>query len=73
MQVATQIKIRSDPKLYQYLRENSYWYKYLNRNPQAIKEMELEMKERYKLTAADKIENISHTISLVQSLMNIVK
>lgn len=73
MQVVTQIKIKNDPHLYRYLRENSYWYKYLNRNPLAIKQMEEEMKQAYKLTTADKIENLSRTISLVQTFMNVIK
>ncbi len=73
MQVFLQVKIKNDPNLYRYLRENSYWYKYLNRNPLAIKDMENEMKERYQLTAVDKLNNISKTISFVQTFMDIIK
>jgi len=73
MQVALQIRIKNDPNLYRYLRENSYWYKALNRNPLAIKDMEVEMREKYKLTTVDKIENISKTISFVQTFMDIMK
>ncbi len=73
MQVDAQIKIRSNPYLYQYLRENSYWYKYLNRNPLAISRMEQEMKEKYKLTPKDKLENVSNTLSLLEAFMNVLK
>lgn len=73
MQVSLQIRIKNDPNLYRYLRENSYWYKALNRSPLAIKDMEAEMREKYKLTAVDKIENISRTISFVQTFMDIMK
>ena len=48
MTVETQIKIRNNPYLYRYLRDNSSWYKILNRNPEAIKDMETEMKQVYK-------------------------
>ena len=44
MQVETRLKIKSNPNLYRYLRENSYWYKYLNRSPIYIKQLEEEMK-----------------------------
>ena len=40
MQVETLLKIKSNPNLYRYLRENSYWYKYLNRSHLSLKEME---------------------------------
>lgn len=73
MQVSLQIRIKNDPNLYRYLRENSYWYKALNRSPLAVKDMEAEMREKYKLTAVDKIENISRTISFVQTFMDIMK
>ncbi len=73
MQVSVQIRIKNDPNLYRYLRENSHWYKYLNRSPFALKNMEEEMKEKYKLTTVDKIENISRTISFVQTFMDVIK
>ncbi len=73
MQVETRIRIKSDPNLYRYLRENSYWYKYLNRNPIFIKKLEEEMKEKYKLRSVDKIENISNTIKLVESFLEVIK
>ena len=73
MQVATQIKIRSNPNLYRYLRENSYWYKYLNRSPNALKALEQEMKERYKLQTKDKMENVANSIKLIQSFLEIMK
>ena len=47
MQVETRLKIKSNPNLYRYLRENSYWYKYLNRSPIFLKHLEEEMKEKY--------------------------
>ena len=39
MLVETQIKIRNNPYLYRYLRDNSSWYKALNRDPNSIKQM----------------------------------
>ncbi len=73
MQVEVRLKIKKDSNLYRYLRENSYWYKYLNRNPIYIKQLEEEMKEKYRLRSVDKIENISNTMKMLQSFLEIMK
>ncbi len=73
MILPVQIKIRNDPRLYQYLREKSYWYKELNRNSNAILQMEQEMKERYQLTALDKINQLSKQLELVRSFMDMMR
>lgn len=68
-----QIKIKNDPNLYRYLRENSNWYKELNRDPRNIQVMEEEMRKRYKLTPADKLNKINEQISLVRAFMDMMK
>ena len=73
MQVETRLKIKSNPNLYRYLRENSYWYKYLNRSPLSLKEIEEEMKEKYRLRSVDKIENISNTMKMIQSFLEVMR
>ena len=73
MNVATQIKIRNNPYLYHYLRDNSKWYKDLNRNPESIKQMEIEMKNVYKLNLTDKIENINQKIEMVRTFIDILR
>lgn len=73
MQIPVQMKIKNDPNLYRYLREHSYWYKSLNRDPAALRDMEQEMRNQYRLTTMDKMEDISHTISLLQSVVDIIK
>lgn len=73
MDVKTQIIIRSNPNIYKYLREESYWYKYLNRDPSSIKDLERKMKTKYKLTAEDKLESITNRINLLYSFMDAFK
>lgn len=73
MLVETQIKIRNNPYLYRYLRDNSSWYKALNRNPNSIKQMEIEMKNAYKLNLTDKIDNLSQKIDMVRTFIDILK
>lgn len=72
MNVATQIKIRNNPYLYRYLRDNSSWYKKLNRDPNSIKEMETEMKSAYKLNLTDRIENLNQRIEMIRTFMDIL-
>lgn len=73
MNIKTQIIVRSNPNLYRYLREYSYWYKYLNRNPESIKDLEMEMKNRYKLTTKDRLEKINNSMNLIHSFMDVLK
>ncbi len=73
MHIKTQIVVKSNPNIYRYLRENSYWYKSLNRNPESIKELELEMKSRYKLTAEGRLEKLNNSMSLIRSFMDVLK
>ena len=73
MLVETQIKIRNNPYLYRNLRDNSSWYKALNRDPNSIKQMEIEMKNAYKLNLTDKIDNLSQKIDMVRTFIDILK
>lgn len=73
MNIKTQIIVKSNPNIYRYLRENSYWYKSLNRNPDSIKQLELEMRNRYKLTAEGRLEKLNNSMSLIRSFMDVLK
>ena len=73
MKLDLQFKIKNDPMLQRFIRENSYWYKVLNRNPDMISTMVDQMKEKYKLTTADKINNISEKLDLIKTFMNVLK
>ena len=73
MQVDVRLKIKSNPNLYRYLRENSYWYKYLNRSPLFLRRLEEEMKEKYRLRSVDKIENISNSLNLIKSFLEVMR
>lgn len=73
MNVETQINIRNNPYLYRYLRDNSSWYKALNRDPNSIKQMEIEMKNAYKLNLTDKINNLSQRMEMIRTFMDILK
>ncbi|MBE6157207.1 MAG: hypothetical protein E7160_00205 [Firmicutes bacterium] len=65
--------IKEDPNIYRYLRENSYWYKALNRDGRNIRFLIKEMKERYKLTTKDKLERLSSNINMIETFMDVLK
>lgn len=73
MNLETQFKIKSNPLLQKYIRENSYWYKILNRNPEYINKMIEDMKKAYKLTFEDKIDDLNTKVNLVRAFMDTLK
>ncbi len=63
-------KFRENKKIRQYLRENSEYYKLLNRKSDNYKIFMEAMKDRYKLRASDKINNVIDGISTVNSILD---
>lgn len=68
-----QNRIHSDINLKKYLRENSYWYKRLNRSSSNFGAFVEEMKVKYKLTTSDKISRTMDNISMLQSFLDVLK
>ena len=66
-------KINKDENLHRYLRENSYWYKLLNRDPRLINKMEEDMKKAYKLTLEDKVSDLTSKINLIKGFLDASK
>lgn len=73
MELYTINYIKSNPNLYNFLREDSSWYKLLNRGRENIKIVEEEMKKRYKLTPKDKIEKLSRSVEMISTFMDVLK
>lgn len=67
------MKINSNPVEKQFLREHSYWYKYLNRNAIYYQDFVSDMKEKYKLTTADKLNKISNDINMLRTFLDVLK
>ena len=68
-----QRRIDNDINLKKYLRENSYWYKRLNRNVSSFPSFVNEMKVQYKLTTGDKINRTIDNIGMLQSFLEVLK
>ena len=71
MNLYLQYKLKSNPNYIKFLRENSLWYKYLNRTPSYFTQFESEMKKRYKLTSKDKLDKITENIDRISQLIDI--
>lgn len=68
-----QFKIKNNPNYQKYIRENSYWYKLLNRNPNLFKTFEEEVKTNYHLRATDRISKTLDAIELIQNVVSNLK
>ncbi len=73
MSLQIQFAIKNNPYYTSYLRNNSYWYKILNRNPKAFKDFEEQVKTYYHLRPSDRLENAINTINIVTNLMSNLK
>ena len=73
MTLDVQFKLKSNPNYIKYIRENSYWYKSLTRNPNLFNDFVEEVKVKYKLRPVDKINNALTTIEMLQSIISTLK
>ncbi len=73
MTLDLQYKIKENEYYLRHLRQNSNWYKLLNRNPNNFKFFEEEVKEVYKLTKADKISRTLDTIEMLEKVLSTLR
>ena len=73
MNMETIIKITSNPLQKNFLRENSYWYKYLNRNQKYYHEFLKDMKTKYKMTTTDKLNKTIDSINMLRTFLDVLK
>ena len=73
MTLELESKIKENPNYLKSLRQNSFWYKYLNRNPENFKYFEDEVKKNYKLTKTDKIMRTLETIEMMEKVMSTLR
>lgn len=73
MNLETQFRIKSDSNYSRYLRENSRWYKILNRNPERFNDFVNEMKEKYRLRPSDKISDVADKLDLVRAFLSVLQ
>ena len=73
MSYDVQYRIDNDIHLKKFLRENSYWYKQLNRDSNNFNSFVSDMKVKYKLTTEDRINKMVDSMGMIQSLLDVLK
>ena len=73
MELFLQKQFLDSPKMYQHLKENSYWFKALNRDATLYKEFESKMKEIYKERPTDKISEVIDNIDMINGILMSLK
>lgn len=73
MGIDVQFRINSDPRMLMFLKENSYWYKYLNRSDMYFKDFFEDMKDKYELKPTDKINRLLDNINMFGSFLEALK
>ena len=66
-------KIRSNPLVYSYLRENSYEYEYLLRDENYYRELDRKARVFYKKTYNDMLDKFSDKLNMIEIFLNILK
>ena len=70
MKIEVLNKLKEDKKYLSFLRENSNWYKELNRNSENLDLFIKKMKEKYKLRTIDKVDNIVNSVDIITKILN---
>lgn len=73
METRIKILLDSNPLYKNYIRNNSYWYKILNRDPNMFNSFIEEVKEKYKLRPTDKINNMVDKIDMISKFINVLR
>lgn len=73
MNLATQYRLKTNRNYIRFLRENSHWYKFLNRSDNYFKDFDNEMKIVYQLRPADKISKAIDTFDMIQTVLSSMK
>lgn len=73
MKLSILMRINQDNRQKMFLRENSYWYKYLNRDSAYYKQFLDDMKDKYKLKPTDKLNKIMDNIEMVRTFLDVLK
>ena len=73
MRFDTYMHINNNPTMKRFLREHSYWYKYLNRDIRYYKDFLNDMKEKYKLTTTDKLNKVMDDINMFKTFLDVLK
>ena len=64
--------IRNNPMIYAFLRDESYHYIYLYKDPNYIKVIEKLAREKYKLKYTDRMDRLSNSLELIKTFFDVI-
>lgn len=64
--------IKNDPYIYNFLREESYHYKYLYQDDNYINTIRKLAYKKYKQTNIDKIERLINNIGMIETILSVI-
>lgn len=73
MNLIIQYRLKTNRNYIRFLRENSHWYKFLNRSDSYFKDFDNEMKIVYQLRPTDKISKAIDTFDMIQTVLSSMK
>lgn len=73
MELNVLYKIKSEKKHYDFLRSHSYWYKYLNRDPDNIKNFLAEYKKYTRVKTTNKVNDTINNIDMVTNILKVLE
>lgn len=73
MEYSLQQKLNEDKKMAEFLKQNSYWYKDLNRNSDNYKNFVTAMKDKYHLKMTDKLSDAIDNIDIISGILDTLK
>ena len=73
MDLIIQQQLEKDLKMAEYLKQNSEWFKYLNRDSNNYKTFVKAMKDKYHIKVSDKINDAMDNIGLISSVIETLK
>ena len=73
MSIDLQYRILSDKNLSNFLKDYSYWYKYLNRSDEYFSDFVYDMKDKYGLKVSDRFNKMLDNINMLQMFIDVIK
>lgn len=73
MDLYLQQKLKEDPKIDEYLKQNSFWFKELNRDSENYKNFLKFIKEKYQLKMSDRLIKTIDNIDLISGILDTLK
>lgn len=64
--------IRNNPMIYNFLRDESYYYTYLYQDPNYIKVIEKLAKNKYKVKYTDRMDKLSNNLELIKTFLDVI-